>query len=172
MTLLHTRTGPDAGARTTDNPPLTWVDLVWYERQIEHWLRFGRAREEQVLDRRRRRFGFRPDDVFGFVRWRANDRGTVQSRIDILRALRPGECGSTVPGVQPGGEVLLHISGWPRVQRVLQAIDQVEALGVEPWDVAPDHWRQVHNRISARTEPEPYALTRHCAWRRRAELMS
>lgn len=172
MTLPSTPTGPDAVGLAADNPPLTWVDLVWYERQIEHWLRFGRARDEQVLDRRRRRFAFRPDDVFAFVRWRANDRGTVQSRIDILRALHPGEPGSTVPGVQPGGEVLLHISGWPRAQRVLQAIDQVEALGLDPSDVAADHWRQVHNRITARTEPEPYTLTRHRAWRRCAELMS
>ena len=64
------------------------------------------------------------------------------------------------------------MAGWPSVQRVLAAIDQVEALGVEAADAAPDHWRQVHNRLSARREPEPYTSLRHRAWRLRAELVS
>lgn len=153
-------------------PPLTWVELVWYENQIERWIRFGSVRDEQILDRRRRRVAFAPGAVFAFVRWRANARGTVQSRIDIVRAVGCGQGGSTVPGVDPGGELLLHVAGWPSVQRVLAAIDQVEALGVEPADAAPDHWRHVHNRLSARREPEPYTSLRHRAWRLRAELVS
>lgn len=165
---------PDAAAArpARASPPLTWVDLVWYENQIERWIRFGSVREEQILDRRRRRVGFAPDAVFAFVRWRANTRGTVQSRIDIVRAVGCGQAASTVPGIDPGGELLLHIAGWPSVQRVLAAIDQVEALGVEPADAAPDHWRQVHNRLSARRDPEPYTSLRHRAWRLRAELVS
>jgi hypothetical protein len=165
---------PDAAAARPPgaNPPLTWVDLIWYENQIERWIRFGAVREEQILDRRRRRVGFAPDAVFALVRWRANARGTVQSRIDIVRAVGCGQGASTVPGIDPGGELLLHIAGWPRVQQVLAAIDQVEALGVEAADAAPDHWRQVHNRLSARREPEPYTSLRHRAWRLRAELVS
>lgn len=151
-------------------PPLTWVELVWYEKQIERWIRFGSVRHEQILDRRRRRVAFAPGAVFAFVRWRANARGTVQSRIDIVRSVAPGQRASTVPGVDPGGELLLHIAGWPRVQRVLAAIDQVEGMGLEPADAAPDHWRQVHNRLSAHREPEPYTTLRHRAWRLRAEL--
>ena len=62
------------------------------------------------------------------MRWVANDFGTAVSRIDILRAVRPGEPFSTVPHVRPGGESLLHQSGWPKVEKVLQAIDAVAAL--------------------------------------------
>ena len=52
-------------------------------------------------------------------------------------------------------------------KNALAAIDAVELLGVEPSDVAPDHWRQVHNRLKARAAPEPYTLARHRAWQLR-----
>ena len=55
--------------RTND---LTRVELTWFEKLIEHWIRFGRIAEETILDR--------------LVRWAANDFGTVVSRIDIARA--------------------------------------------------------------------------------------
>jgi len=149
---------------------LTWVDLVWYEGRIEHWIRFGRPAEEQRIDRRRRRLGFSPGAVFAFVRWQAGDRGTVASRIAILQAAAPGAACSSVPGVTPGGELLLRQAGWPRVQRVFAAIDAIDALAIDPADIAPDHWRQVHNRLSARREPEAYTSLRHRAWRLRCTL--
>jgi hypothetical protein len=37
----------------------------------------------------------------------------------------------------------LRTYGWPKVERVLQAIDDIEALGIDPADVAPDHWRHI-----------------------------
>ena len=155
-----------------DRPPardraLTWAELVWYEKRIERWIRFGRVREEQILDRRRRLVAFAPGDVFAFVRWQANDRGTVGSRLDIVQAVQPGSPCSTVSGVTPGGELLLRLSGWPTVQKALAAIDAVELLGLEATEVAPDHWRQVHNRLKARVAPESYSLARHRAWRLR-----
>src|SRR5271154_4405926 len=94
----------------------------------------------------------------------ANDFGTVVSRIDILRAVAPGEAFSTVPYVRPGGEILLRLSGWPKVERVLQAIDAVEQLGGDASDACPDHWRHVHNRLVAGEEPRPYLRERHAAW--------
>jgi hypothetical protein len=164
--------GRAASARSAAPSPhqdLTWVDLVWFEKRIEHWIRFGRIADETILDRRRRRVAF-ADGVFAFVRWAANDVGTVLSRIDIIRTVEPGAACASVPGVSPGGDVLLRQSGWPRVQAVLAAIDAIEDLGLEATDVAPDHWRQVHNRLSARQPIEPYTLLRHRAWRLRRSL--
>ena len=146
---------------------LTHVELIWIEKQIEHWIRFGREVAEQILDRRRRILSFAPNSVFAYVRWAANDYGTVVSRIDILRAVAPDEPYSTVAYVRPGGEILLRISGWPKVERVLQAIDAVEALGVDPAEACPDHWRHVHNRLAADETPRPYARERHAAWIKR-----
>ncbi len=143
---------------------LTEVELLHLEGRIERWVRFGREREERILDRRRRVLAFAPDAVFAFVRWAANDYGTAVSRIDVLRAVEPGAAFSTVPFVTPGAEILLRISGWPKVEQVLAAIDQVEALGLAAEDACPDHWRHVHNRISAGQPSRAYALDRHRAW--------
>jgi hypothetical protein len=149
---------------------LTYVELTWLEKRIEHWIRFGRIVSEKVLDRHRRVVSFAPGSVFALVRWASNDFGTVISRIDIVRAVGPGEAFSTLPFVRPGGDILLRISGWPKVERVLQVIDAMEAVGIDPIDAAPDHWQHVHNRLTASEEPRPYTRTHHSAWilRRRA----
>jgi hypothetical protein len=149
---------------------LTHVELRWVKKRIENWIRFGRTAEEHVIDQERRLVSFAPGSIFAFIRWAANDYGTVVSRIDILRAVGPGERYSTVPYVRPGGESLLRLSGWPKVEKVLQAIDAVEALGIHPADAAPDHWRQVHNRLSVGERPRPYTQSRHQAWLRRRKV--
>ena len=120
---------------TNDSPTaLTHVELTWLEKRIEHWIRFGRIAEEKILDRRRRIVSFPPGGVFAFVRWASNDFGTIISRIDIVRAIAPGESYATLPFVRPGGDILLRINGWPKVNQALQAIDAVEACGVDPAD--------------------------------------
>jgi Protein of unknown function (DUF2840) len=42
---------------------------------------------------------------------------------------------------------LLHLSGWPKVEKVLRAIDIVEELGIDSANAAPAHWRHVQNRL-------------------------
>ncbi len=149
---------------------LTQVELTWIKGRIENWIRFGRIAEEQVIDRERRIVSFAPHSVFAFVRWASNDYGTVVSRIDILRAVGPGERYTTVPFVRPGGESLLRLSSWPKVEKVLQAIDIVEALGIDPADAAPEHWRHIHNRLSVGEQPRPYTRGRHQAWLHRRRV--
>ena len=43
-----------------------------------------------------------------------------------------------MPYVRPGADILLRLSGWPKVERVLQIVDAIEALGIDPADAAPD----------------------------------
>ena len=148
----------------------TEIELIWIEKRLEHWLRFGRIAGERILTRRTRNLSFRPDAVIAFVRGSANDYGTVHSRIDILRAVRSGESYTTLPFVRPGGELLLSLQGWPKVRNVMDAIDQVEAVGLDPCDIASDHWRHVHNRLSAGQRPRDYTMERHRAWLMRKEL--
>ena len=149
---------------------LTHVELVWFKKRTENWIRFGRPAEAHVLDRQRRIVCFAPGSIFAFVRWASNDFGTVVSRIDILRAVGPGERYSTVPYVHPGGESLLRLSGWPTVEKVLQAIDAVEALKIDPTDAAPEHWRHIHNRLLVGEQPRPYTRNRHQAWLHRRKV--
>jgi hypothetical protein len=138
---------------------LTHVEVLWIKRQVENRIRFGRSVDQHIIDRQWRVVSFEADSIFGFVRWAGNDYGTTLSRIDILRAVAPGERYITVPYVRPGGESLLQISGWPKVEKVLQAIDAIEALGIDPADAAPEHWQHVHNRVSVRERPRPYTNT-------------
>ena len=146
---------------------LTRVELTWMEKKIEYWIRFGQDVQEQILDRRRRVVSFPPHSVFAFVRWAANDFGTIISRIDIVRAISPGEHYQTLPFVRPGGDILLELEGWPKVEHVLQLIDAIEALNIDPAAVSPDHWRHIHNRLTAGHEPRAYTFEQHRAFLKR-----
>ena len=149
---------------------LTHVELTWIEKKLEHWIRFGRVAQDRILTRRTRVVGFRPGAVFAFVRWASNDFGTIVSRIDVVRAVAANESYTTLPFVRPGGDILLKIEGWPKVQQVLAAIDAVEAAGVDPCDAAPDHWRHIHNRIAAGHQPRPATCGRWARQLSRANL--
>ncbi|WP_019960593.1 DUF2840 domain-containing protein [Woodsholea maritima] len=148
----------------------TTVEFLWIEGRVERWIRFGHIVQETIQSRSRRTVGFDPGAIFAFVRWTASDYGTVESRIDILRAVGRGEAYATVPCVAPGGESLLHISGWPKVEAVLTIIDRIEALDIAPEEVCPDHWRHVHHRLTAGLTPRPYTKARHAAWLKRREI--
>jgi len=149
---------------------LTTVEILWLEKRTENRERFGRPVSEQIVDRSRRVLSFTPGSVFAFVRWTSSDFGTVLSRVDILRAAIPRQRYSRVPWINPGGEILLRLSGWPKVERVLQLIDAVEALGIDPADAAPDYWHHVHNRLSVNEAPRPYTRARHQAWLHRHRI--
>lgn len=149
---------------------LTHVELLWLEKRIENWIRFGHAAEEKVLDKRRRVLSFAPGSIFAFVRWTSNDFGTVISRVDIIRAVAPGQRCATVPYVRPGGDILLRLAGWPKVEHVLQLVDVVEGLGIDPADASPDYWHHVHNRLSVKEVPRPYTRSRHQAWLHRRRI--
>ena len=160
---------PDASARAapasvTAHDDLTEVELVWIEKQTEYWIRFGRELREQVIDRRRRILFFPPGATFALVRWAANEHGTVLSRLDILRAVGRGEACQTIPTVTPGGDILLRADGWPKVARVLQLIDAIETIGIDPAEVSPDYWRHVHNRLAIGETPRAYTMQRHRAF--------
>jgi hypothetical protein len=170
------REPPSVGAGKTEgrwpSNGLTHVELTWIEKKIEHWIRFGRIVEEKRLDRRRRIVSIAPDTTFAFVRWASDDFGTIISRVDIVRTVPAGQPYQTLPFVRPGGEILLRMDGWPKVERVLQAIDVIEALNIHPNDVAPDHWRHIHNRLSAGYEPRSYTFEQHDAWLQRRSITS
>ena len=156
------RSGPVPIAQASDN--LTHVELTWVEKKIENWIRFGQPANEQIIDRRQRILSFRPNTVFAFVRWAANDFGTIISRIDIVRAIGRGEPYQTLPFVRPGGDILLKIEGWPKVEDVLRHVDAIEAIGIDADTVSPDHWRHVHNRLAAGHEPRAYTAQHHRAF--------
>jgi len=150
---------------------LTHVELTWLAKRVEQRVRFGRPVASHRFDRQRRVVSFTPNAIFAIVRWAGNDYGTISSEIDIVRAVSPGERCTTAPFMRPGGEILLSIKGWPKVERVLQAIDAIEVIGIDPADAAPDHWRHVHNRLVVGERPRAYTLTRHRVWLKRRRIV-
>ncbi len=160
-----------AETRVCDGPPLTHVTLIWREGEHEDWLKFGRPIAERIVDRRQRIESYAAGQVFGLVRWASNDYGTVRSTLDIVRAVAGTAPCVPVPQVDPGGDLLLSVHGWPKVAQVFRLIDTIEASGIDPCDVAPDHWRHIHNRLAGREVPRGYNLARHRAWLQRKALL-
>ncbi len=154
------------------SPGLTTVELTWVEKKIEHWIRFGVSSEGRIVDPSHSEVGFAPGTIFAVVRWASNDFGTIVSRIDILRAVADGAPCTRVPFVHPGAEILLRIHSWAKVSRVLEAIDRIEADGVDPAEVSPAYWGHLNNRITASQEPRRYGRLRHMAWTLRRSLLS
>lgn len=157
-------------SRQDGNPPLTHVTLVWQEGAHEDWIRFGKPVAERIVDRRIRIESYAPEQVFALVRWASNDYGTVRSALDIVRAAGSGEAFTTLPQVDPGAQLLLSVRGWPRVRQVFSLIDAIEAAGIDPCEVAPDHWHHMHNRLAAAMQARPYLPKRHRAWLQRRKL--
>ena len=150
----------------------TTVELLWLKGRIENRIRFGHPTSERMLDRHRRVLSFAPGSIFAFVRWTSNDFGTVLSRIDIVRAATPGQSYSTLPWVIPGGESLLRLSGWAKVECVLQLIETIEGLQIDPVEAAPEYWHHVHSRLSVNEAPKVYTRARHQAWLHRRKVAS
>ena len=163
--------GRPAETGLSDGSQLTHVTLIWREGEREDWLRFGRPVAERILDRRQRIESYAAGQVFGLVRWAANDYGTIRSTLDIVRAVSSGEPCTPIAQVDPGGELLLSVRGWPKVNQVFRLIDAIEASGIDPCVVAPDHWLHVHNRMAGREVPRGYSPARHRAWLQRKALL-
>lgn len=162
--------GSAASAKAQPRTILTEVELMRIEGRYARWIRFGRVAAERSAGSNCRVVGFRPGATFAFVRWSSNGFGTVHSSIHIVTAVAAGGPYATLPFVRPGGELLLRITGRPKVSQVLKVIDAVEAAGVDPCDASPDHWRHVGNRLEAGLAVRPYGADRHAAWLRRRTI--
>ena len=104
--------------------------------------------------------------VFGFVRWRGDGYGTQTWRVVVARALVAGEQGTVVPGLEPGGEVLLHAFGKARAKRALRTVDRLCDRHVSR-EIAPAYWRHVHLCVGQGVALDPYD---EAAFRLRAEV--
>ena len=150
----------------------TLVEIVFLPEWLNRWLRFGEPDRACDLDRRRSIALFGPGRLFGYVRWRANEYGTREWRLFVVRTVEPGRPMSRIEGVHPGGEILLSAAGAARVKRALAAVDAVEAAGFDPAQISPDHYRQIHNRIAVRRPVPTYDEDRHTAHLARRRVLS
>ena len=109
-----------AGCRAGRMSDLTHVELLWLEKRIENWIRFGR--HGRGTDSRSP-----AADPFVYARQHLCVRALGRQRLRHRHlphrhpaAVAPGQRCATVPYVRPGGDILLRLSGWAKVERVLQ----------------------------------------------------
>ena len=157
--------------RGTSVSSLTYVELMWLSQRIESYTRFGKITASTNIDRSRRVISFSSGSIFAFVRWTANDFGTVASGIDI-RPAAAGERSSTVAYVRPGADILLTAMGWPNAEKVLKFIGAIGSNDIDAIEVSPVNGLHAHGRLAARHAPRPYTRQHHQALslRRRIEL--
>lgn len=149
---------------------LTLVEIAFYPEVINDWLRFGNPSAERIIDRRRSLAAFDPGSVFAYVRWRANDYGTADWRLFILRAGGPADILEKLPGVRPGAEILCRLSGKTKVKRALDLIDDLEQRGYDPAAISPAWWRVAGNRIAVGLPVRRYGENQHGALAKIARL--
>ena len=147
------------------------VSLAFVDDRVNIWLRFGQPVRETVVDRWRRVATFEPNAVCCRVKWIGNDYGTALWQLMVLQAPMPHDGAQRIAGVAPGARILLRADGEPQVKAVLEVIDAIEALGIEPAAVAATYWRTVANRLTARQPLPDYTTERHAAHLARGALM-
>lgn len=146
------------------------VSLAFVEHRVNVWLRFGQPVRETVLDRWRRVATFEPSAVCCRVKWIGNDYGTALWQLMVLQAPMPFDGGQCIAGVAPGARILLRADGEQQVKAVLEVIDAIEALGIDPVAAAVTYWRTVGNRLAARQPLPDYTTERHAAHMAREAL--
>ncbi|HYW55788.1 MAG TPA: DUF2840 domain-containing protein [Polaromonas sp.] len=146
------------------------VSLAFVEHRVNVWLRFGQPARETTLDRWRRVATFEPNAVCCRVKWIGNDYGTALWQLMVLQAPMPFDGAQRVSGVAPGARILLRADGEPQVKAALEAIDAIEALGVDPAAVAVTYWRTAGNRLAAHRPLPYYTAERHAAHLARRSL--
>jgi hypothetical protein len=102
------------------------------------------------LDKYRKLACFKPEEILGYIRWRANEYGTQDWRFFILKTQTTGLL-TRVPGVSPAVKLLAAFNGTQSVKRALRAFDDVEKFASDPIEALPDaYWVSFQNDISAR----------------------
>ncbi len=146
------------------------VSLAFVEHRVNAWLRFGQPVRETTLNRWRRVATFEPNAVCCRVKWIGNDYGTALWQLMVLQAPTPFDGAQRIAGVAPGAHILLRADGEQQVKAVLELIDAIEALGIDPAATAVTYWHMVGNRLAARQPLPDYTTERHAAHLARGAL--
>ena len=129
---------------------LTHVQIHFVRDIINHRLLFGEPREFIKLDEFRRLAVFEAGRIFGYVRWRANEYGTQDWRLFIVKTgsvnlLTP------VPGISPAVKLLVSASGSKEVKRSLKLLDKLKSDTAGNLESIPEsYWHQFQNCLTLR----------------------
>jgi Protein of unknown function (DUF2840) len=152
-------------ASVTNDTPLTRVSLAFIAHRIDLSLRFGHPLRELPMDSGWRCAVFLPGALFCRAHWACLDDSSVRWQLMVLQACTPWDGMRRIAGIQPGAHLLLHAQGAQNVQSVLQQIDTIEALGIDPVAVSPAYWRKLNEHLTAQRPLPGYTAALHAAYR-------
>jgi len=129
---------------------LTVIQCHFVRGLLNHRIRFGEPHKIISLDKYRKLACFKPGSKLGYIRWHANEYGTQDWRLFVLKTQNTGLL-TRVPGVTPAVKVLAAFNGTQAVKRALVALDEAEKTTLKPIETWPEgYWISFQNDISAR----------------------
>jgi len=143
---------------------LTSVHIFYEGNIFNYYTRFGNAKHRDKRSPKEAFEYYSQGEIFGYIRWEANEYGTQSWRFFVLQACDADTKICKIDGIRPGAKVLADISGKDRIYRFFNVIDKIEASGIDPCDVAPFYWIQVNARINSSLASLPYKQAQHNAW--------
>jgi len=140
----------------------TSVQCQYVKDKINHRLRMGEPDNVLKLDSYRSLAFFKPNKIFGYIRWSANQYGTQDWRFHILKSSRGGYL-TRILGVSPAVKVLSSAHGSVEVKRALSLLDRLEAETKNSLEIIPEsYWRQFQSclilKAPLRKLPRSYRL--------------
>ena len=137
---------------------LTKVHIFFEEKKNTSKLVFGDPDASENIHYAERKSSreiyFKPNSIFALELWTANEHGTTEWRIYILRSVWPGEKATRIPCVTPGAEILLYARGKSRVRNVLAWLRRLQKAKTDFQSLPADYYRQSHFYIKNNLEPE------------------
>lgn len=131
----------------------TIVQVHFVRGLINHRIRFGTPEALVKLDKYRSVATFSLGSIFGYIRWRANEYGTQDWRVYVLKAQSNGYV-SEVAGISPAVKVLVNVQGKPAVKRCLSALDELEIEAGGSLEAVPEtYWPCFSNALLLRKAP-------------------
>jgi len=132
---------------------MSFVQLHFVRGRINHRLRFGVPAQIKTLDKYRSIAIFKPDSIFGYIRWRANEYGTQDWRVYVAKAQEDGFL-SKAHGINPAVNILVSAQGKPVVKRCLKALDDLESQANGGLETVPEsYWGVFNNALLLRKTP-------------------
>lgn len=129
---------------------ITKALIVQIPDKLRWWPIFGEPVSVETLTHdgmsaQAKAYSYRSGSIWGVSRQTYNAWGLTSWEVFILRAGSPGEKFSPVPGVDPGAEVLVHVSRKQHCEKLLRLLESL-----------PDHGLRAVESEHLFRELEPY----------------
>jgi hypothetical protein len=93
---------------------------------------------------------FGPGQVFSFAYKSLGLDYKKLHQCFVLRALKPNDEGSIIPGINPGAEILLCTTGATSSQRFREILQKLQKAGIDPVGLDPERYSYLYRLLEAK----------------------